>query len=336
MNYCHTCRRHLNGAFSCPGCGALVDRSAMPDEAITAELPPVVDGPVPGGPDDGTAAAPAGGDAEQPGPATGSLVDDLLRDSGLGPEAGPAPDPATGPATAPVTGDEPAAYDDGHGEGQRPDHDDEFGHGAAGADADGDPRRDTALTDSLLGGGSGGFGGGDGGGFGEGDAYHAEADPGRSARRRRARHQRAAILGIGAVAVVGSLTMFGVAALSGGTPDPATDPGPSVGAVSPAPDPGLPSPGRTSPGARGGSGGHSAGTSTSPSGSGTPSGSPSASASHTKDTATAPASGTGQPTHTASKPPVTTTAAPPTTTKPPTTAPGTPSPTCTKVLWWCQ
>ncbi|WP_443047879.1 SCO2400 family protein [Streptomyces sp. H39-S7] len=32
MDYCYSCRRHLNGALSCPGCGTPVDQLAAPVE----------------------------------------------------------------------------------------------------------------------------------------------------------------------------------------------------------------------------------------------------------------------------------------------------------------
>lgn len=41
MNYCQTCRRHLNGAYSCPGCGAPVDPAAEPPAETTVRLPAV-------------------------------------------------------------------------------------------------------------------------------------------------------------------------------------------------------------------------------------------------------------------------------------------------------
>lgn len=41
MNYCYACRRHLNGAFSCPGCGTPADRLAPPAVGETAQLPAI-------------------------------------------------------------------------------------------------------------------------------------------------------------------------------------------------------------------------------------------------------------------------------------------------------
>ncbi|MFJ4406110.1 hypothetical protein [Streptomyces sp. NPDC088910] len=337
MNYCHTCRRHLNGAFSCPGCGAIADRSGLPDEADTAQLPPVTEEAAAA---DGAGPAPSVSAATPMAPVEGSLVDDLLRDSGLGPDAGPAAVPA-----APVpTAAEPepggagtgtgSAVAVGPGVGEDPDTDpgtagDDSAYGGTYTAPYADPyvpaygeapRRDapTALADSLLGAGGGG--------------YREDHDLRGTARRRRGRHQRAAILGVGAVAVVGSLTMFGVAAFSGGSPSPSTDPGPGVSAVSPSPDAPRPSTGASgTPGVPKG-GGRTSG-SASPSASDKASGSPSASASRSES---APASSpAGKPSRTASASPSRTTAAPPTTTAPP-SSPATPSPTCTHVLWWCQ
>ncbi|MFF7153324.1 hypothetical protein [Streptomyces sp. NPDC008139] len=367
MNYCHTCRRHLNGAFSCPGCGAIADRSGLPDEADTAQLPPVTEEAAAA---DGADPAPPAPAATPEAPAEGSLVDDLLRDSGLGPDAGPAPVPtaavptaaepaapvptAAVPTAAVPTAAEPAApvptapepepggtgtgtgsaVGVGHGVGKDPDTDpgtagDDSAYGGTYTAPSADPYvpaygeaphgdAPTALADSLLGAGGGG--------------YREDHDLRGTARRRRGRHQRAAILGVGAVAVVGSLTMFGVAAFSGGSPSPSTDPGPGVSAISPSPDAARPSTGASgTPGVPKG-GGRTSG-STSPSASDKASASPSASASRSES---APASSpAGKPSHTASASPSRTTAAPPTTTAPP-SSPATPSPTCTHVLWWCQ
>ncbi|MEW1861376.1 hypothetical protein AB0399_13520 [Streptomyces sp. NPDC088194] len=41
MDYCYACRRHLNGAYSCPGCGTPADRLALPAVGETAQLPAV-------------------------------------------------------------------------------------------------------------------------------------------------------------------------------------------------------------------------------------------------------------------------------------------------------
>ncbi|RSN41717.1 hypothetical protein DMH12_34295, partial [Streptomyces sp. WAC 04229] len=42
MDYCHPCRRHLNGALACPGCGTPVEqlRAAEPPLTATGALPP--------------------------------------------------------------------------------------------------------------------------------------------------------------------------------------------------------------------------------------------------------------------------------------------------------
>ncbi|MEU0097665.1 hypothetical protein [Streptomyces sp. NPDC006267] len=52
MDYCHPCRRHLNGALACAGCGT-------PAEALGHYAPPERAGPGP----DGTQAPPGAGDA---------------------------------------------------------------------------------------------------------------------------------------------------------------------------------------------------------------------------------------------------------------------------------
>ncbi|MPY42105.1 hypothetical protein FNH04_20010, partial [Streptomyces phyllanthi] len=49
MDYCHPCRRHLNGALACPGCGTPVeelrayaedaDEGLRPDEGAVGESP---------------------------------------------------------------------------------------------------------------------------------------------------------------------------------------------------------------------------------------------------------------------------------------------------------
>jgi hypothetical protein len=42
MDYCHPCRRHLNGALACPGCGTPAQELGAPDAHLTAreEIPP--------------------------------------------------------------------------------------------------------------------------------------------------------------------------------------------------------------------------------------------------------------------------------------------------------
>ncbi|WP_420876555.1 SCO2400 family protein, partial [Streptomyces griseoruber] len=47
MDYCHPCRRHLNGALTCPGCGASADPlRAYPRDVYTPEpRPGASDGP---------------------------------------------------------------------------------------------------------------------------------------------------------------------------------------------------------------------------------------------------------------------------------------------------
>ncbi|WP_405581088.1 hypothetical protein [Streptomyces sp. NBC_01190] len=209
MDYCHTCRRHLNGAYSCPGCGTIAEPSAAappPALADTAQLP-VVDGDVP----------PAG---------------DVL-----GPRQPYEPDPY------------------------------------------------------------------------EADPYRSEPGGGRKRGSRRGSRQRAAVYGIGTVAVIGAATMFSLAALtggSGGTVQPRSGvsdlpPAPGASSGAPASDdadllPSTPT----------GSAGRSA--SASPSASGAPS--PSA----TATTATA-----------APPPPPSPSSAPPKTVNPPTTPTHTPT-----------
>src|SRR5882757_4230577 len=39
MDYCYACRRHLNGAYSCPGCGTPVDELVVPEAGDTSQLP---------------------------------------------------------------------------------------------------------------------------------------------------------------------------------------------------------------------------------------------------------------------------------------------------------
>src|SRR5689334_7745281 len=51
MDYCYACRRHLNGAYSCPGCGTPAERLTPPGAApggtgapdSTVRLPVVTD-----------------------------------------------------------------------------------------------------------------------------------------------------------------------------------------------------------------------------------------------------------------------------------------------------
>lgn len=60
MDYCHPCRRHLNGALACAGCGT-------PAEALGPYAVPAPAGPAPGVRDapDGTAAPSGAGDARR-------------------------------------------------------------------------------------------------------------------------------------------------------------------------------------------------------------------------------------------------------------------------------
>src|SRR5882757_7957063 len=45
MDYCYSCRRHLNGAYSCPGCGTPVDELVVPGAAGGTVQLPVADDP---------------------------------------------------------------------------------------------------------------------------------------------------------------------------------------------------------------------------------------------------------------------------------------------------
>ncbi|WP_425275880.1 SCO2400 family protein, partial [Streptomyces recifensis] len=36
MDYCHPCRRHLNGALACPGCGAPALTAVAPTAAVAS------------------------------------------------------------------------------------------------------------------------------------------------------------------------------------------------------------------------------------------------------------------------------------------------------------
>ncbi|MEU2877234.1 hypothetical protein ABZ651_12970, partial [Streptomyces sp. NPDC007070] len=59
MNYCHPCRRHLNGALLCPGCGTPAE--ALPVVSVEPELPVFAEElePIPvGGGDEDRASAP--------------------------------------------------------------------------------------------------------------------------------------------------------------------------------------------------------------------------------------------------------------------------------------
>lgn len=210
MDYCYACRRHLNGAYSCPGCGTPAEQLTMPGAPETAQLPVV-----PGGEDD------------------------------------------------PYDGGPPGSRAARRLEGRRA-----------------------------------------------------------QARRAKRGRQRAAVYGVGAVAVIGSLTMFSMAALSGGSGGGSGEQRPRVGNLSPVPVTGTSapdgSPDVTTPPTR-------------------RHGSASASASPTASKAT-----TAPPTRKPTRPPVTAsgTVSPRPSTAPPTsTAPPSPRPTktrCKPVLWWCQ
>ncbi|MEE4544431.1 hypothetical protein V2S66_20935 [Streptomyces sp. V4-01] len=218
MDYCYACRRHLNGAYSCPGCGTPADRLVLPGVGETAGLPLVTgeDGPDRGG-----------GDA--------------------------------------------------------------------------------------LGGGRA--------------ARRAESRRSGARRARRGR-QRAAVYGVGAVAVAGALTMFSMAALIGGS---------GGGAGSPGPGATLPVPGATSGPASPDDaglfpsrpGGHRT--------SGTPSapGSVSPSASTARPTTPPPTTHPVATTRPTTSAPPTTATPTPTHTRPPTQQPTPTQTTCKPVLWWC-
>lgn len=212
MDYCYACRRHLNGAYSCPGCGTPADQLKLPQVGETAQLPVIVD------------------DGDEPG--------------------GP-PLPGGGRAAA----------------------------------------------------------------------------RGRQRRRSRSRQQRAAVYGVGLVAVLGALGMLSMAALSGGDSGGTTPSAPVVHVTHHRPT------GTAAPDATGSTAPHKG---NSP-GDGHPSRSPTATPGTSSATPpTAPATTTGPPATTTGAPPSTTGAPPPT--SPPTTpsAHPSPSPTCKHVLWWCQ
>ncbi|WP_426497330.1 SCO2400 family protein [Streptomyces sp. D54] len=87
MDYCHPCRRHLNGALACAGCGT-------PAEALGLYAVPAPAGPAPGVRDarDGTAAPSGAGDARRGTRRDGRL--DARRDARRG--AGGRPDARPG------------------------------------------------------------------------------------------------------------------------------------------------------------------------------------------------------------------------------------------------
>ncbi|MEU9387195.1 hypothetical protein AB0D38_42465, partial [Streptomyces sp. NPDC048279] len=68
MDYCHPCRRHLNGALACPGCGtpaepirASAPEATTPEPADTGEPPH----PQPEFADDRPGGAAGGGDGDE-------------------------------------------------------------------------------------------------------------------------------------------------------------------------------------------------------------------------------------------------------------------------------
>ncbi|MEG3626527.1 SCO2400 family protein [Streptomyces poriticola] len=88
MDYCHPCRRHLNGALACPGCGTPAEQLAPNAEEFGQEYDT-------GG--DARDADPYGGDDPQPGRAARRREARGRRGREREPEEGPAP---TGPAAA--------------------------------------------------------------------------------------------------------------------------------------------------------------------------------------------------------------------------------------------
>ncbi|MGW2240113.1 SCO2400 family protein, partial [Streptomyces sp. NPDC001759] len=44
MDYCDPCRRHLNGALACPGCGTTLEELRAQTYAQHSGLPPYEDG----------------------------------------------------------------------------------------------------------------------------------------------------------------------------------------------------------------------------------------------------------------------------------------------------
>jgi hypothetical protein len=209
MDYCYACRRHLNGAYSCPGCGTPADQLKLPQVGETAQMPPITDDDAPGPP------LPGGGRA---------------------------------------------------------------------------------------------------------------AARGRQRRQARGKQQRAAVYGVGLVAVVGALAMLSMAALSGGDAGGTTPSAPVVTGATHSRT------GTASPGTP---------ASTAPHKGGAPGGphhsqSPTATPASTSATPTAPATTTGPPPTTPGTPPTTTSAPPTGTPRPTHSSHPSPSPTCKQVLWWCQ
>ncbi|CAG6392976.1 hypothetical protein NMG29_06935 [Streptomyces cocklensis] len=211
MDYCYACRRHLNGAYSCPGCGTPADQLKLPQIGETAQLPLIVD-------DDG--------------------------------EPGGPPFPGGGRAAA----------------------------------------------------------------------------RGRQRRKSRSRQQRAAVYGVGLVAVLGALGMLSMAALSGGGSGDTTPTAPVVNVTHHRPT------GTASPDAAGSTAPHKGGSPGGPRHSQSPTDTPST----TSATPTAPATTAGPPATTPGAPPSATGAPPPTSPNPTHSSHPSPSPTCKQVLWWCQ
>jgi hypothetical protein len=221
MDYCYACRRHLNGAYSCPGCATPADQLAPPGTANdhTVQLPVVTD---------------------------------------------------------------------------------------TGEDAPGEAYPED-CADLPPGGGRA--------------ARRGAAKVGRGRRR-------VAAYGVGAVAVVGALTMFSMAAMSGGVSGGAEEPLPELTNASPDPTASEPSPG---------DGGVPTSTPADGHGSASPSGSPSPSATSAPTTSAPRTPATSGPVATA-----TGTVAPSATTVPATSGSPSPAPTrtskkqCKPVLWWCE
>ncbi|WP_432079312.1 SCO2400 family protein [Streptomyces sp. YPW6] len=92
MDYCHPCRRHLNGALACAGCGT-------PAEALGPCAMPAATGPAPEGLHG--PAAPADG-ADRHRRTRRDARREAARSPAAAPHAGPAPAPGDGLAA--VTG----------------------------------------------------------------------------------------------------------------------------------------------------------------------------------------------------------------------------------------
>lgn len=99
MDYCQTCRRHLNGALVCPGCGTVVGETPAPFEGAGSpgtDLPP---GHHPTGYPEASEPAPPRRVAGRPHPRAGGTPAHGI--PGGAPPPGPAPDGHARPPAAP-------------------------------------------------------------------------------------------------------------------------------------------------------------------------------------------------------------------------------------------